>query len=189
MSKRIIENHRPVYPSPAALISCATEAGVPNIISLAEVFNISINNPVIIGIAIREATYSHGIISKTKEFVINLPSTGLMEAVDRCGSVSGRTGIDKFSSFGLTPLKATKVSPPIIAECPMNIECVVTSITKIGDHDLILGEVVAVHVDDDTLDSEGNPDVAKLDGIAYLRSEYWSLGKKLEKHGYTRKEE
>ena len=94
--KKEIKPYRPVYPSPAALITSADSKGGANIITLGEVFNISVRDPVILGIAVRPATYSHGLISETREFVINLPTVKILEKVDRCGVVSGRTCPDKF---------------------------------------------------------------------------------------------
>ena len=80
--KRITTPYRPIYPSPAALITSVDQNGTPNIITLGEVFNISIRNPVIVGVAIRPATYSHGLISESQEYVINLPSTRILEQID-----------------------------------------------------------------------------------------------------------
>jgi flavin reductase (DIM6/NTAB) family NADH-FMN oxidoreductase RutF len=188
MKKTKIEPFRPVNPSPAALITCVDSLGHANIITLAEVFNISIKSPVIIGIAIRPATYSHGLISKTREFVVNLPSARIVEKVDQCGMVSGRGGVNKFDRFGLSPIPASLVKPPLIDECPVNIECRVIGIQTIGDHDLFLGEVVAGHVDDDKIDSNGKILTDRLDLLGYITGEYWSLGKFLAKHGFSKKD-
>ena len=68
MSKTQITPNRPIYPTPAALITSVDAAGRPNIITLGEVFNISIRQPVILGIATRKATYSHTLISQTREY-------------------------------------------------------------------------------------------------------------------------
>ena len=71
--KRMLDSiYRPVNPSPASLITSVDEEGKPNIITLGEVFNISIKQPVIVGNAIRPATYSHSLIQKSGEYVINL---------------------------------------------------------------------------------------------------------------------
>jgi flavin reductase (DIM6/NTAB) family NADH-FMN oxidoreductase RutF len=181
MKKRRIRPYRPVYPSPAALITSVDRNGIPNIITLGEVFNISISKPVIVGIAIRPATYSHALISESQEYVINLPTTRLLAQVDGCGSISGRDQINKFEAFGLTPLPADEVAPPLIAECPVNIECKVISRQTVGDHDLFLGEVVAVHVDEDKLDESETILTEKLDMLVYVTGEYWSVGKRLER--------
>jgi flavin reductase (DIM6/NTAB) family NADH-FMN oxidoreductase RutF len=187
MNRQRIRPFRPIHPSPAGLVTSISPDGRPNIITLGEIFNISISDPVIVGIAIRKGRYSHELISATREYVVNLPSVGITAAVDLCGSVSGRD-MDKFAEFGLTPVEADEVAPPLIAECPMNIECRVIGIQEIGDHDLFLGEAVAVHVAEEALDAHSRVIVDKLDPLCYLHSEYWSLGVKVGSHGFTRKE-
>ena len=184
MKKRSVKPFRPAYPSPAALVTSISPDGRPNIITLGEVFNISINEPVILGIAIAKPRYSHQLISATREYVVNFPPSSLVETVDRCGSVSGRN-VDKFAAFQLTPVPATHVRPPLIAECPLNVECRVIGIQEIGDHDLFLGEAVAQHVAEEALDDYGRILVDKLDFLCYLHSEYWSCGRRLGRHGFT----
>jgi flavin reductase (DIM6/NTAB) family NADH-FMN oxidoreductase RutF len=187
MSKKRIAPNRPIYPSPAALITSVDLNGTANIITLGEVFNISIQKPVIVGIAIRPATYSHSLISASNEYVVNLPTTHILKQVDSCGMNSGRDHINKFEAFGLTAIPADEVRPPLIAECPVNIECKVISTQTIGDHDLFLGEVLAVHVDEDKLDETGSLITEKLDMLIYITGEYWSAGKRLERFGFSRK--
>ncbi len=186
MRKRSIKPFRPVYPSPAALVTSVSEDGRPNIITLGEVFNVSISDPVILGIAIAKPRYSHELISATREYVVNLPTAGMVEIVDRCGSVSGRQ-VNKFAEFALTPVAADKVKPPLIAECPINIECRVLGIQEIGDHDLFLGEALAEHVAEEALDEHGQILVGKLDPLCYMHSEYWSCSEKLGRHGFSGK--
>ena len=184
MTKRSIKPFRPVHPSPAALITCADASGRANIITLAEVFNVSIADPVVVGIAIAKPRWSHELITASGEYVVNLPTAAMVEVVDRCGTVSGRD-VDKFAEFGLTAIPAEKVAAPLIAECPINVECRVIGIQEIGDHDLFLGEAVAQHVDESVLDADGKIDVAKLDALCYLHSKYWSCGRELGVHGFT----
>ncbi len=178
MAKIQIQPRRPIYPTPASLITSVDEHGKPNIITLGEVFNVSISRPVILGIAIRQATYSHSLITKTREYVVNLAPASLLDKLMICGRVSGRD-VDKFEKSGLTPLPATKVKPPLIAECPINVECKVLDIQIIGDHDMFLGEVVAQHVDEEVLDENGNITVEKLDGFALVLGEFWTFGKRI----------
>lgn len=185
MTKQRIKPSRPVNPSPAGLVTSASAAGVPNVLTLAEIFNVSIGKPVIVGIAVRKQRYSHELISRSREFVVNLPTVDILAAVDQCGSVSGRD-LDKLAAFGLTPLPADKVRAPLIAECPINIECLVIGIHEIGDHDLFLGEVVAVHADENVLDATGRIVPARLGTIIYQNGEYWSAGTAQGRHGFTR---
>jgi flavin reductase (DIM6/NTAB) family NADH-FMN oxidoreductase RutF len=179
MPKVQIRPNRPVYPTPAALITCADEDGTPNVLTLGETFNISISRPVILGIAIRRSRYSHELISRTREYVVNLPTQAISEQVWFCGRTSGRD-VDKFHESGLTPVPASVVKAPLIAECPINVECRVTGIQVIGDHDLFLGEAVAQHVDQDLLDDANKIKVEKLDAFAFVLGEFWSLGHRLE---------
>jgi flavin reductase (DIM6/NTAB) family NADH-FMN oxidoreductase RutF len=185
MQKRTVKPFRPAYPSPAALVTSISADGRPNIITLGEVFNISIGEPVILGIAIAKPRYSHQLISATREYVVNFPTARMVEIVDRCGTVSGRD-VDKFAAFGLTPVPGTKVRPPLIAECPLNVECRVLGIQEIGDHDLFLGEALAQHVAEEALDAGGRILVERLDFLCYLHNEYWSSGRRLGRHGFSR---
>jgi len=178
MTKRQVTPHRPIYPTPAGLITSMDAAGRPNIITLGEVFNISIARPVILGIAIRKERYSHHLISETREYVVNLPTQQIADKVWYCGSVSGRV-VDKFAESGLTPVPARYVRPPLIAECPVNLECKVLGVQEIGDHDLFLGEVVAQHVDEGVLDESGRISVANLRGFAFVNGEFWTLGERM----------
>ncbi|MCM8783894.1 MAG: flavin reductase family protein [Candidatus Omnitrophica bacterium] len=115
-----------------------------NIVTLAWTTPVS-HNPPLVAICIHQNHFSHGLIKESKEFVINVPDEGLIEKVHRCGTVSGRE-IDKFKEFGLTPLKAEKVAPPLIKECFAHLECRVVDIYSRGDHSIILGEVLCAQI-------------------------------------------
>jgi flavin reductase (DIM6/NTAB) family NADH-FMN oxidoreductase RutF len=186
MPKTQITPQRPVYPSPAALITSFAADGRPNVVTLGECFNVSIFRPVIMGIAIRTATYSHRLIRERGEFVINLPTAALVRKVDAVGMVSGRD-CDKFETIGLTPQPAREVAPPLIAECPVNLECRVLSEQQVGDHQLFLGEVLVQHVDEDKLRADGRPDPEKLDMLVYAENTYFSAGRVLGRLGMSRR--
>jgi flavin reductase (DIM6/NTAB) family NADH-FMN oxidoreductase RutF len=186
MPKVQVTPQRPVYPSPAALITSAAADGTPNVVTLGECFNVSIFRPVIMGIAIRTATYSHGFIRERGEFVINLPTAALVRKVDAVGMVSGRE-CDKFETIGLTPLPAREVAPPLIAECPVNIECRVLSEQEVGDHQLFLGQVLVQHVDEDKLREDGRPDPERVDMLIFAENTYFSAGPMLGRMGLSRR--
>ena len=190
VKKVLLESYRPIYPTPAALITSISVDGKPNIITLGEAFNLSIRRPVIVGIAVAKPRYSHELISQTGEFVVNMPTSRILDKVDQCGGVSGRN-VDKFAAFGLTPIAPTVVKPPLIAECPINLECVVLGVEEIGDHDLFKGEVVAAHVDEDLFGDDGRIDVERLGAFCFMHcfnfAGYWALGPKLADMRFTRK--
>ena len=177
MAKTQVAPHRPIHPTPAALITSVDEDGNANIITLGEAFNVSIEDPVILGIAIHNSDRrdSHSMISTTGEFVVNLPTASIMDKVRYCGSVHGND-VDKFKESGLTPVPAAKVRPPLIAECPINIECELISVQPVGDHDLFLGRAVAQHIDVDVLDENGKIIVDKLDGFAMVGGQFRAYG-------------
>jgi flavin reductase (DIM6/NTAB) family NADH-FMN oxidoreductase RutF len=139
-----------------------------------------------VGLAIVPTRYSYGLIQESGEFTVNFPTAKMVEVVDRCGTVSGRN-VNKFEYAGLTPLPATKVKPPIIAECPVNLECTLIDVTKAGDHDLFRGEVVAQHVDEAILDDDGSIAIDRLNPLSYVLGQYWSMGRHLGDHGFTKK--
>ena len=188
MPKMKIDNpFRPVYPSPAGLIVSVDKNKKPNVMTAGEVFNISLKDPCIIGIALRKATYTHGLICESKEFTVNFPTVAIMDKMDLVGTISGRNGFDKFAEYGLTKIASDVVESPIIAECPVNLECKMLSVQEVGDHDLFLGEVVAMHVDNDKLDAEGKVDIEKVDGFAFAEWAYYRMGEKIGTFGYARR--
>ena len=187
MQKTRVNNpFRPVFPTPAGLIVSIDENKNPNVMTAAEIFNIGLKNPVIIGIALRKATYTHSLIVKSGQFTANLPGRAILEKVDLVGSISGRDGLDKFSEYGLTALKSSVIDAPIIEECPVNLECKMLSVTEVGDHDLFLGEVVAMHVDSDKLDENQKILVDKMDGFLVAEWQYFAIGEKLADFRFSR---
>ena len=142
------------------------------------------SDPVITYVSIRPSRYSHEIISKTKEFVINVPNLPLVEATDFCGVKSGRN-TDKFKACHLTPEKCDFVQAPQIKEAPISLECKVLSTQPYGTHDMFLAEVMAVHVDEQYINKKGALDLQKANLIAYAHGFYFALGKKLGKFGFS----
>jgi flavin reductase (DIM6/NTAB) family NADH-FMN oxidoreductase RutF len=186
MSKQLQKAFTALYPVPVILVTSVDEQGKSNIITLAWVGTVA-SKPPQAAVAIRPGRYSHAVISRTQEFAINIPTENLLPAVDQCGHVSG-TRTDKFAQTGLTPEPASQIQPPLIAECPVNLECKLTQTIPLGSHDLFIGEIVAVHVDEELLDEHGPIDYSKAKAVAYLGNEYWSLGKCLKTSGFTLKE-
>jgi len=173
-----------LYPVPAVLVSCGTGQRA-NIITLAWVGTLC-SEPPLVGIGIRPGRYSHGLIEETGEFVINLPTVEQARWVDHCGMVSGRDE-DKWATCGFTPAPAAEVQVPIIAECPVNVECRLRRTLSLGSHDLFIGQVVAVQMDEAVLDERGHLDFATAKPFAYLNGEYRQVGKLVGTFGYSKK--
>jgi len=75
----------------------------------------------------------------------------------------------------------------MISECPVNIECTLKDIIKLGAHDLFLGEVVALHVDDGILKPDGSIDYDLALPFVYTQGEYREVGKKAGLYGFSKK--
>lgn len=174
-----------LFPAPAVLVTVGDAAGKSNVVTLAWAGVVN-SQPPMVGISIRPGRYSAELLKEIGEFVVNVPDQRLLWAVDRCGMVSGRD-MDKWDASTLTPVPAEKVRPPLVSQCPINMECVVRQVIPLGSHDLYLGEVVALHVDESALDENGRIDGKRLSPIAYVAAEYWSLRERLERHGFSAK--
>lgn len=172
-----------LYPLPAVMVSCAREGETPNIITVAWAGNVC-TNPPMLSISVRKSRHSHSIIKDTGEFVVNLVGRDLVRAADWCGVRSGRDH-DKFKEMHLTPQDSQKVSCPGILESPVNIECKVNQILELGSHDMIIADVLCVTVDDKYMDDKGKFDLQATDLVAYSHGEYFELGDKLGKFGYS----
>jgi len=149
----ISKAYRIVYPQLVALVSCMDpDSGRPNIITVAWVTPLSISPPMV-GISIAPKRYSHELISKAKEFAVNIPPMEIIEKVVGCGRVSGRRE-DKFSKFGLTPTPAKAIKTPIIEECVAHLECRLVDQVTVGDHTLFVGEVLAAYAHEGAFDGQ-----------------------------------
>jgi flavin reductase (DIM6/NTAB) family NADH-FMN oxidoreductase RutF len=173
-----------LYPVPVVLVSCGTGAQA-NIITLAWVGTLC-SEPPLVGIGVRPSRHSHGLIKELGEFVVNLPSAEQVKLVDHCGVVSGRDE-DKWAACGFTRAPAAEVQVPLVAECPVNIECRLRQTLSLGSHDVFVGEVVAVQMDESVLDEQGHLDLDKAGPYAYLGGEYRRVGERLGTFGYSKK--
>ena len=172
-----------LYPLPVVMVSCNRPGEIPNIITVAWAGTIC-SDPAMVSISVRKERYSHSIIEETGEFVINLVTKDLVKATDFCGVRSGRD-MDKFKETGLTAEASEKVSAMRIAESPVNIECVVKEVKELGSHDMFIAEVVNVAINDEFMDEKGAFHLNDTDLVAYSHGEYFNLGEKLGKFGYS----
>jgi flavin reductase (DIM6/NTAB) family NADH-FMN oxidoreductase RutF len=174
-----------LLPNPVVLVSAAGGAGDGNFLTIAWVGTVC-SSPPMVSVAIRPSRYSHDLISAAREFVVNIPNAEQLEGVDVAGVWSGREH-DKFAELGFTALPATKVGAPLIAECPVNLECVVRHQLALGAHDLFIAEIVATHYDEEVLDGRGRLKPNALHPFTLVGGEYWSLGERIGLYGAAAK--
>jgi flavin reductase (DIM6/NTAB) family NADH-FMN oxidoreductase RutF len=108
--------------------------------------NTSISPPMI-AISVGPGRFTHGLIVKSKEFVLAWPGEDLAEATMFCGTKSARN-VDKFAAMKLTPLPAKQVKCPLIGECIANLECRLAGQMTTGDHTIFVGEILQVWINE-----------------------------------------
>lgn len=173
-----------IYPLPAVMVSCGASPEEYNIVTVAWTGTVCTDPPMCY-ISLRPERLSHGIISRTGEFVINLTTRSLARATDWCGVRSGRDH-NKFAEMGLTPVAARVVQAPAIAEAPVSIECRVREVLHLGSHDMFVADVVNVLVDARYVDSEsGRLDLERAGLMAYCHGEYFRLGDVIGYFGWS----
>ena len=144
----------PVTP---ALISVADDVtGIPNIMP-AVGWGWLNRLPFYLGVAVSVEEHTleyykrgtHELLHRAKDFAVNFPTDRLREQVVECGRLSrGKDpAVDKFKETGLTAVPGRRIRSPHIAECPINYECRLGQIVRMGSHDLFLGEVVGCFTD------------------------------------------
>jgi flavin reductase (DIM6/NTAB) family NADH-FMN oxidoreductase RutF len=102
--------------------------------------------PPLIACVVSAADHSFAALRATKECVIAVPAVRLAPKVVQIGNCSGRD-VDKFDKFGLTPLPAARVAPPLIAECFANLECKVADTHLVNKYNLFVLEVLKAWTD------------------------------------------
>ncbi len=102
--------------------------------------------PPLIACVVSSGDYSFTALRATKQCVIAIPSVELAPQVVKVGNCSGRD-VEKFEAFGLTPVPASQVAPPLIEECFANLECKVVNTRLVNSYNLFVLEVLQAWVD------------------------------------------
>jgi len=170
-------------PLPVVMVTCGSQDRY-NIITIAWTGIINTDPPMTY-ISVRKSRYSYGLLKQHREFVINLVNEETTFAADYCGVRSGRE-TDKFISQKLTPIPADLVKAPMIAECPVNIECKVLDIVSYPTHDMFISEIIKVHANEALMDSKGKLRLENAALICFSHGAYYGLKKQpLGKFGYS----
>ncbi len=169
-------------PVPPVMVTCGSGEEA-NIITIAWAGLIN-THPPRVSISVRPQRHSYGLIKASGEFAINLTPASLIREADYCGMYTGAK-VNKFEKTGLHPEAASVISSPIIAECPLALECRVLDILPQGTHDLILADVVAVDVDEAIIDESGRLCMERAGLSAFAHGEYFALGETIGKFGFS----
>jgi flavin reductase (DIM6/NTAB) family NADH-FMN oxidoreductase RutF len=134
---------RLLEPGPIVLVSSAHK-GETNIMTMGWHMVMEFS-PSLVGCLISSGNHSFELVRRSRQCVINLPTTELAATVVKIGNSSGRD-IDKFAEFGLTKAAAAEVKAPLIAECYANFECKLVDASWVKKYNVFVFEVLKAHV-------------------------------------------
>ena len=130
-------------PGPIVLVSSAWK-GERNIMTMGW-HTVMEFTPSLVGCIIAEGNHSHGMIRRSKECVLNVPTSDMARTVVKIGNCSG-ADVDKFKMFKLTAAKASRVAPPLVKECYASFECRLADARLVRRYNFFILEVVKAHV-------------------------------------------
>lgn len=171
-----------VGPRPIAFASTVDENGIPNL-SPFSFFNIFSSNPPILVFSparrVRNNTIKHTLINAeaTKEVVINVVNYDMVQQTSLASTEYG-DGVDEFVKSGFTKLASDIVKPFRVAESPVQLECKVQNIIPLGTEggagNLIICEVVKIHISESILSDNGSIDQQKIDLVARMGGNWYT---------------
>ncbi|MEO7175654.1 MAG: flavin reductase family protein [Saprospiraceae bacterium] len=171
-----------VAPRPIAWVSTVNKAGKPNLAPFSFFNAFSSNPPIVIFSSnrrVEDNTTKHTLqnVLDTKECVINMVSHELVGQMAIC-SMDYPEGVSEFEKAGVTGIAADLVKPLRVLEAPASLECKVTEVLPLGSGggagNLIVCEVLRIHIQDDRLDANGRPDPYKMDLMARMGKMYYA---------------
>lgn len=171
-----------ISPRPIAFASTVDENGKPNL-SPFSFFNLFSSNPPVVIFSparrVRNNTTKHTLenILKVPEVNIGIVNYKIVQQAS-LASTEYEDGVNEFIKAGFTMKDAEFIKPKIIEECPVNLECKVLEVKHLGNEggagNLIICEVVNIHLREEYLDESGNLDQIKLDMVARLGGNWYS---------------
>lgn len=127
---------------------------------------------------VRDNTTKHTLenVLEVKECVINIVNYAMVQQTS-LASTEYAKGINEFEKAGFTMLPSELVTPPRVAEAPVQMECIIKEVIHLGENpgagNLILAEVKLIHIKEEILDAEGKIDQAKIDLVARLGGDWY----------------
>lgn len=170
-----------VGPRPIALASTVDEMGRPNL-SPFSFFNVFSANPPIAIFSPARKSRDNGIkhtlenASETKEVVINLVSYNIVQQMSLSSSEFSK-GVNEFTKSGFTPIPSDLVKPFRVKESPVQLECTIKDIVSMGDEggagNLVICEIVKMHISEQVLDANKQIDPHKIDLVGRMGGNWY----------------
>jgi flavin reductase (DIM6/NTAB) family NADH-FMN oxidoreductase RutF len=174
-----------IAPRPIAFASTLDEEGNPNL-SPFSFFNVfSANPPIAIFSPARRGRdnttkHTYENVKKVKECVINIVNYDMVQQMS-LASVEYPKGVNEFVKAGFTPIASEVVKPFRVKESPVQLECIVKDVVELGSEggagNLVICEVVRIHINEEILDANGRIDPEKIDLVARMGGDWYSRAK------------
>ena len=172
-----------LYPLPAVMVSVRDNEGKDNIITVAWAGTVC-TNPPMVSISVRPERYSYRMIEESGVFLVHPTPKALASATDSRG-VPFRKNVDKLQKMKTTCVEASEINCGMIGESPVNIECKVVKIEKLGSHHMFLAQVAVVHADEAYMNENGRFDLNLAHPMVYSHGTYYGVGRELGTFGYS----
>jgi flavin reductase (DIM6/NTAB) family NADH-FMN oxidoreductase RutF len=178
--RRLSENGPMIPPVPAILLTVKGKPGNPQEISVVWTFVLD-GKPPQIGISVADYHIAGDLIKMYQEFVLNVPTSDMVDAFDRVDMNSSKV-MDKFALSKLTEGKAVVVDAPTVAEAPIQLECRIINTIDLPPHRTVFfADVVATTVLDGVCDENGRLIVPNVPffGMTAGSGEFYTMGNKV----------
>lgn len=162
------------YGMPLTLVTVLDSAGRVNVSTNASITPLPGQTPRLV-IGILKENYTNDLIAASGEFVINVLTDEMRGVARLCGSHSGHT-TDKLALAGLTTQPAHFVKTPIVAECPLNIECRVVSVQHHEDLDLWTARILGIGVASEWSDGRSGVEIEHFRPLLYAFGQTMARG-------------
>ena len=162
-----------IYPMPVTIIGVDLTQG-PSFTTVAWVNRCQYSPPRLVA-GINNGHAVNGGVREGGQFSVCLPSVDQVAVTDWCGLRSAKRGVDKSAPF--TVFRGSLEHAPMIAECPLCLECRLHQTIDLGSHALFVGDIVGTWTEERYLLTEGKPDIAKMRPITLTMPDkrYWAV--------------
>jgi len=172
MKKLEIDNNVYLCPMPVVLVGTVVR-GKANFMTVGWVSRVNFKPPMM-AVCINRFHYTPKGILENRSFSVNIPGRKMLELTDYCGLVSGKT-VDKSELFDLFYGKIP--TAPLIADCPLNMECKLAQVVELPSNFLFVGEIAGAYCEERFM-TDGKPDIEKMDPfvLSMPGNRYWAVG-------------
>jgi flavin reductase (DIM6/NTAB) family NADH-FMN oxidoreductase RutF len=167
-----------VYPMPMVLVG-SDRGDTPTFMPVAWVNRVQYM-PARLAVGMNKNHATNEGIREHGQFSVNIPDESMLEVTDWCGLTSALRGTDKARQFELH--RGHLEHAPLIAECPLCMECTLHQVVDLGSHELFIGEVAGTWTEKRYL-LDGNPDISKMKPFVLTMPDnrYWAVGAEIGK--------